>query len=265
MASNQSGNGRNVALPDENRPSWRPQDQRLRPWSGGDEGRDRDDRVDDRDASEHHPSRPRGYWEDDRYEGARIRQSDSFGQGQRGHAEARYGEDRSMRFHDRNEGSWHGGYGQGDRLSSGRGGGDYWMDRQDRGPGPGWSSDQSRGPSSQGWQGGQREPQRPQGPHRGKGPQGYIRSDERIRELVCEALSDDPNIDATYIDVVVNNGEVFLTGTVEDRQTKRAAEDVVENCPGVKDVQNQLRVLGVSARGAGRAEPRQPEPDPQGR
>jgi osmotically-inducible protein OsmY len=78
--------------------------------------------------------------------------------------------------------------------------------------------------------------------HRGKGPAGYMRSDERIRELVCEALSDDHNVDATNIDVTVKNGEVVLSGTVEDRNQKRMAEDVVERLPGVKDVQNQIRV-----------------------
>ena len=32
--------------------------------------------------------------------------------------------------------------------------------------------------------------------HRGKGPKGYTRSDERIREHVCEVLSDDHHVDA---------------------------------------------------------------------
>lgn len=86
------------------------------------------------------------------------------------------------------------------------------------------------------------------GGHRGKGPQGFMRSDERIREMVCEALSDDDHIDATHIEVVVKNGEVILTGTVEDRRQKRLAEDCVEHLPGVRDVQNQLR-CGSQGRG----------------
>ena len=80
------------------------------------------------------------------------------------------------------------------------------------------------------------------GGHRGKGPMGYTRSDERIREMVCEALTDHDGVDASNIDVVVKNCEVTLSGTVEDRQQKRLAEDVVERCPGVKDVSNQLKV-----------------------
>jgi hypothetical protein len=35
---------------------------------------------------------------------------------------------------------------------------------------------------------------------------------------------------------------VTLKGTVDERRTKRMAEDVVEGCSGVRDVMNQLRV-----------------------
>jgi osmotically-inducible protein OsmY len=80
------------------------------------------------------------------------------------------------------------------------------------------------------------------GPHAGKGPQGFQRSDERIQEMVHEALTDHDHLDATNITVAVKDGEVTLTGTVEDRRTKRLAEDVVADVKGVKDVQNQLRV-----------------------
>jgi hypothetical protein len=80
------------------------------------------------------------------------------------------------------------------------------------------------------------------GPHRGKGPAGYQRSDERIRELVCESLTDDDEIDASQIEVSVTGGEVTLSGTVDDRRTKRAAEDCAYSAAGVRDVQNRLRV-----------------------
>jgi osmotically-inducible protein OsmY len=78
--------------------------------------------------------------------------------------------------------------------------------------------------------------------HRGKGPANYARSDERIRELVCEALSDAHEVDATHVDVTVKNGEVVLSGTIDDRNQKRMAEDIAERISGVKDVQNQIRV-----------------------
>jgi hypothetical protein len=80
------------------------------------------------------------------------------------------------------------------------------------------------------------------GPHRGRGPLGYQRSDERIREGVCESLTEDDEIDATQIEVSVRNGEVTLAGVVEDRRAKRNAEDCAYTVSGVRDVQNLLRV-----------------------
>jgi osmotically-inducible protein OsmY len=80
------------------------------------------------------------------------------------------------------------------------------------------------------------------GPHSGRGPKGYQRSDERIREEICEALTRHPQIDASEIEVTCHNGEVTLKGTVENRQMKRRAEECAESCVGVEDVENQLRV-----------------------
>jgi osmotically-inducible protein OsmY len=80
------------------------------------------------------------------------------------------------------------------------------------------------------------------GPHKGKGPKGYHRSDERIKEDVCDRLSDHPLIDASNIDIKVEGSEVVLTGTVESKEDKRRAEDIAESISGVSNVQNQLRV-----------------------
>jgi len=80
------------------------------------------------------------------------------------------------------------------------------------------------------------------GTFRGRGPRGYQRSDERIREDVCECLTDDPMIDASNMEVTVKGGEVTLSGTVSSRDQKRRAMDLVEDISGVKDVHNNLRV-----------------------
>ncbi|MFX7506872.1 SWFGD domain-containing protein, partial [Acinetobacter baumannii] len=56
---------------------------------------------------------------------------------------------------------------------------------------------------------------------RGRGPRGYSRSDERVREDVSDRLTDDAYIDASDIEVTVSGGEVTLTGMVPDRHTKR--------------------------------------------
>jgi osmotically-inducible protein OsmY len=78
--------------------------------------------------------------------------------------------------------------------------------------------------------------------HYGKGPRGYARSDERIREDVNDRLTDDWQVDASEIEVNVSNGEVTLSGTVNTRDEKRRAEDLAENVSGVRHVQNNLRV-----------------------
>jgi osmotically-inducible protein OsmY len=86
--------------------------------------------------------------------------------------------------------------------------------------------------------------------HRGRGPKGYQRSDERIKEAICEQLSDDPAIDASDITVTVTSGVVTLSGTVDERRAKYQVEDMIAQCGGVKDVDNKLRVQSGSLTGS---------------
>lgn len=76
----------------------------------------------------------------------------------------------------------------------------------------------------------------------GKGPKGYKRSDDRIREDVHEVLTWNNEIDASDIEVEVKEGEVSLSGTVLDRRMKRLAEELIEDISGVRDVSNQLKI-----------------------
>jgi BON domain len=80
------------------------------------------------------------------------------------------------------------------------------------------------------------------GEHRGRGPRGYRRSDERIREDVNDRLTDDDRLDASDVEVSVSDCEVTLNGSVGDRPSKRRAEDLAESVSGVTHVQNNLRV-----------------------
>lgn len=79
--------------------------------------------------------------------------------------------------------------------------------------------------------------------HAGKGPKGYKRSSERIREEACELLSRDWYLDATDIEVSVEDDCLILKGEVKTRKDKRHAEALVENVPGVRDVLNQIKVV----------------------
>jgi hypothetical protein len=88
------------------------------------------------------------------------------------------------------------------------------------------------------------EPQpRPRRSYRGIGPQGYTRSDERIKEDVSEELSDDPDVDASRILVTVKDAEVTLTGTVPEQSMRAFAEQAASRAVGVRIVHNQLSLL----------------------
>ena len=83
------------------------------------------------------------------------------------------------------------------------------------------------------------------GPHSGRGPRNYQRSDERIREDLCERFTQHSYLDPSDIDIRVQNGQVTLDGSVSDRQAKRTAEDIAEGVSGVTEVQNRLRIVQV--------------------
>src|SRR5919109_1247222 len=83
---------------------------------------------------------------------------------------------------------------------------------------------------------------RERGTFAGRGPKGYRRSDERIQEDVNDRLTWSAELDASDIEVRVVDGEVTLTGVVEDRAAKRLAEDLAEDIAGVRDVHNELKI-----------------------
>ena len=78
---------------------------------------------------------------------------------------------------------------------------------------------------------------------RGRGPRGYARSDERVREEVCECLTDDPDLDASGIEVRVLEGKVMLDGVLPQRWLKHHAENLASQCRGVREVENNIRVV----------------------
>jgi osmotically-inducible protein OsmY len=88
-----------------------------------------------------------------------------------------------------------------------------------------------------------REPgaRQPKQNFRGRGPKGYVRSDARLHEVICEMLTHDPHIDASEVSIEVKDGEVTLTGNVDDRRTKYAIEEKIDACHGVKEIHNRVR------------------------
>ena len=132
-----------------------------------------------------------------------------------------------------NERGFGGGYGSNERGFAGN----YGSHEQDFGAGHSRGRGPGQGMSNQG-------PYDARGD--GRGPKNYRRSDERIREEVCDRLMQG-GLNAEEVEVQVKEGQVTLTGTVDHRQDKRAIEDLAEAILGVKEVQNQLRVQKASA------------------
>lgn len=108
------------------------------------------------------------------------------------------------------------------------------MNGSDRPHGDGDSGVPREWSSTEGW--------RVPGPHAGRGPRGYQRPDERIHDEMNERLTAHGLIDATDVECRVQNGEVMLTGFVDTREAKRAAEDLAQGIYGVREVHNQLRI-----------------------
>lgn len=80
-----------------------------------------------------------------------------------------------------------------------------------------------------------------------------MRSDERVREDLCERLSHS-GLDVSDVSVDVSDGVVALEGTVPDRRTKHAIEDCADDCLGVTDIQNRIRVASGNHPGMTRME-----------
>jgi hypothetical protein len=144
-------------------------------------------------------------------------------------------------FDERNRGEFSG-------VPSGRGanfGGDYARDTHRGGFGDDYARDGGMSGGGRGdqyardgrWNGGG-----PAGGFRGRGPKNWRPSDERIRDTVNELLTDHDGVDATDIEVTVENAEVTLNGTVGSRWEKRLADDIAHSVRGVHDVHNRLKV-----------------------
>lgn len=85
---------------------------------------------------------------------------------------------------------------------------------------------------------------RREGGHYGKGPVGWKRADSQIKEDICEALYVSPSVDASEIEVEVEQGIVTLNGSVFDRAMKKQAERCLDSIKGIDDIQNCLNLRG---------------------
>jgi len=94
----------------------------------------------------------------------------------------------------------------------------------------------------------ERRSSRPEGPHRGRGPRGYVRSPARIYEDLCDRLTDNPFVDASDIEVGIAGAEVTLNGTVNDPIALRQAQAIAEEVAGISHVHNRLQLRTAGER-----------------
>jgi osmotically-inducible protein OsmY len=137
----------------------------------------------------------------------------------------------------------------------------YFGRREESGYGDqreGYGASGMRSPYSSGWEYGQRqqgqygqERDRESGRGRGRGllsrlfgrgPKGYKRSDDRIKEDICEQLWRSDAIDSSEVTVMVSEGVVTLSGTVPERWMRHELENVADETMGVKDIDNNIRI-----------------------
>jgi hypothetical protein len=84
--------------------------------------------------------------------------------------------------------------------------------------------------------------------YRGLGPRGYVRSDQRIYEDICDRLTENPFIDASDIEVTVRNRTVTLAGSVDSLLALHQAEEIAREVTGVANLRNEL-IVAADQRG----------------
>ena len=68
------------------------------------------------------------------------------------------------------------------------------------------------------------------------------RPDDTLAQEIREILANDPELDATEVEIEVEGGAVTLSGVVDESDAKLLAEELVETLPGVREVHNRIRV-----------------------
>ena len=91
-----------------------------------------------------------------------------------------------------------------------------------------------------------------------RGPRSYQRSDERIREDICERLFGDTGADASNVTVDVSKAVVTLGGTVPEPEDKRRIELVANSVLGVGGVEDRIQVAATPPKGKTTARKREP-------
>ena len=77
---------------------------------------------------------------------------------------------------------------------------------------------------------------------KGRGPKGYVRSDDHLRHALEEALAADPTVDPSDVTVAVTDGVITLSGSVAGWRTRYAVRAIAEAIAGPGGVKDALTV-----------------------
>jgi len=91
---------------------------------------------------------------------------------------------------------------------------------------------------------------------------GSTRPDDRIQAEIRDRLGGEPQLNAATIDVMVENGEVTLSGAVADKWGLDRAQALAARTSGVKTVRNALRVELHGVGTVGNSTPSNPNSTP---
>ncbi len=82
------------------------------------------------------------------------------------------------------------------------------------------------------------------GLYSGFGP-SYDSAGDPVGQEVASRLTQHGQVDASNIEITVENGDVLLEGTVADEETKRLVGEAVQTVTGVNQIENMLQVQTV--------------------
>jgi len=76
----------------------------------------------------------------------------------------------------------------------------------------------------------------------GTTPKNFKRSDERIYDEICDRLSQGGHFDVSDVEIKVEDGEVTLEGSLDNRSDKHRIEMLADSVMGVKEITNQIKI-----------------------
>lgn len=68
-------------------------------------------------------------------------------------------------------------------------------------------------------------------------------SDQALRKHILSALAQDPAVELKDMDLLLDNGEVILKGSVQSWQERKLAENIVAGIQGVSAIDNQVQFI----------------------